>query len=233
MATVAELIQDTLEDMGVYAAEEAVSAADQALAFRKLNRMLDSWAGERLALFATLRSTHTLTVGLSPHTIGTGGTFNTTRPVRIDRASITAAGATGGETPLDLVTDAEWQALQGKTSSGTPRVLWIEAAHPLMKLHFNPIPSAADTLVLYTWQQLGQFASTATSVDLPPGYERAITSNLAKELAPSFGVSISAELAETAIESKATLKRMNHRPGAMAMDPAIVGASFNIITGGG
>jgi hypothetical protein len=56
-----------------------------------------------------------------------------------------------------------------------------------MKLHLNPVPSAADTLVLYTWQQLSRFAATSDTFDLPPGYARAIRYNLALELAPEYG----------------------------------------------
>lgn len=226
MATVAELIRGAFRTLGVLAAEETPTAAEESDSLVTLNDMLDSWAGERLVLFASLRSTHTLTPGLSPHTIGTAGTFNTTRPVRIERASIYA---TGSETPLELLSDAEWQATQGKASAGTPSSLWVESAYPLMKLHFHPVPSAADTLVLYTWQQLGRFASTGTTVDLPPGYARAIRSNLAVELAPEYGVSVSAELGSIASESKATLKRLNQRPSFLRSD--LAGGTFNLVTG--
>lgn len=230
MATVSDIIRRSLGILGVVAAGETPEAADTSDALEALNDMLDSWAGERLALFATLRSTHTLTPSLAPHTIGSSGTLNTTRPVRIDRASITRVGTTG-ETPLDILTDAEWQAVQAKTSTGTPSALWVEPAYPLMKLHLNPIPSAADTLVLYTWQQLGRFASTATTFDLPPGYARAIRYNLAKEMAPDFGVSMSAEAMSIADESKATLKRLNLQSSVLRCDPAAGGGGFNLFTG--
>jgi hypothetical protein len=237
MATVADLIRGAFRVLGVLAAEETPSAAEQADGLETLNDMLDSWAGERLILYATLRSEHTLTASLNPHTIGTSGTFNTTRPVRIDRASIVMAGAAGTERPLDLLTDAEWQNTQGKTSVGTPISLWVETAYPLAKLWFNPIPNAADTLVLYTWQQLGRFASTATTVDLPPGYSRALRYNLAQELAPEYGVALSAEAAGIANESKATLKRLNHKPSFLRSDAAVLqgggGGGSGIMPGSG
>lgn len=231
MATVADLIRRSLQLIGVAAAAETPKAEDLADGLETLNDMLDSWAGERLALYATLRSTHTLTPSLAPHTIGTSGTFNTTRPVRIDRASIILAGAAGAETPLALLSDAEWQAQQSKTSVGTPVALWVESAHPLMKLHFWPTPNAADTLVLYTWQQLGRFASTATTVDLPPGYARALRYNLAKELAPEFGVAMSGEALAIADESKTSLKRVNYQPTFMGADLALLGGGFNLVSG--
>lgn len=234
MATVAELIRGAFGVLGVLAASESPGAAEQADGLEALNDMLDSWAGERLVLHATLRSTHTLTPALSPHTIGTGGTFATTRPVRVDRASIVLAGSPGSETPLPILSDAEWQNTQGKTTSGTPVALWIETAHPLEKLWLNPVPNAADTLVLYSWQQLGRFASAATTVDLPPGYSRALRFNLAKELGPEYGVALSAEAMDIANESKATLKRVNQQPTYLRCDPAVLSAGgVNLVTGDG
>lgn len=223
MGTVAELIRGAFRVLGTLASEETPSAAEETDGLTSLNDMLDSWAGERLVLFATLRSTHTLTSGLNPHTIGSSGTFNTTRPVRVDRASIITASAPGAESPLDILSDGEWQAVQSKTTTGRPSGLWVETAYPLAKLWLNPVPSAADTLVLYTWQQLGRFAATSTTFDLPPGYARAIRFNLAKELAPEYGVSLSAEAVAIADEAKAALKRLNHKPSYLVCDPAVLG----------
>lgn len=231
MATVADLIRRSLQTLGVLADGETPTASQEADGLEALNDMLDSWATERLLLWATLRSTHTLTPSLTNHTIGTAGTLNTTRPVRIDRASISPSGMPGTETPLDILSDEQWQSLQGKDATGTPSALWIESAYPLTKLWLNPIPSAADTLVLYTWQQLGRFASTAVDLDLPPGYARAIRYNLAKEMGPEYGVALSGEAMDIANESKATLKRLNFKPSYLRSDfPA--GGGFNIITGG-
>lgn len=232
MATAADLIRGAFRVLGVLASEESPAAQEESDALSALNDMIDSWAAERLNLWATLRSTHTLTVGLNPHTIGSGGTFSTTRPVRIDRASIIPTTATASELPLNILSDAEWQATQGKTSSGTPVSLWVESAYSLLKLWLNPIPSAADTLVLYTWQQIGRFAATSTTVDLPPGYSRALRYNLAAELAPEYGVALSAEAARIAQESKDALKRLNHQPSYLRSDEAVLGSGgFNLVTG--
>lgn len=218
--TVADLIRGSLRTLGVLAASEPLAAGDEEDALVVLNELLDSWSTERLYVFATLRATATLTPSLSPHTIGTGGTISTTRPIRIDQASVILA-AGGDERPLALLSDAEWQALTGKSTTGTPTALWVEAAYPLMRLHLNPIPNAADTLVLYTWQQLTRFLATSEDFDFPPGYARAIRTNLAKELAPSYGVSVSAELAMIAEEAKASLKRVNYQPSYLRADEAI------------
>jgi hypothetical protein len=232
--TVADLIKSAFRVLGVLAAEETPSAAEQSDAFNTLNRMVDSWANERLALYATLRSAYALTPGLNPHTIGTGGTFNTTRPVRIDRASLVLASSANAELPLAMLSDAEWQSTQGKLVTGNPTSLWVETAYPLAKLWLHPVPVSADTLVLYTWQQLGRFASTSSAVAFPPGYEEALIFNLAKRLAPEYGVSLSAEAADIANESKAVLKRLNSHPSYVRSDASVLsGGHFNLISGDG
>lgn len=231
MATAADVIRGALRTLGVLASSETPSAAQQSDGLEVLNGLLDSWAGERLALFASLRSTHALTPSLSPHTIGASGTFNVTRPVRVTRASLVASGSPGGEQPISLLTDAQWQATQGKTTTGTPSALWVESSYPLMKLWLWPVPSAADTLVLYSWQQLAQFPDASTTFDFPPGYGRALRTNLAVELAPEYGVSPSNELLGQAAESKANVKRLNMQPSIMRPDPTVSGGPFNLVSG--
>jgi hypothetical protein len=228
--TVADLIQGAFRVIGALAADEVPTASEQNNGFAALNDMLDSWAAERLTLFGTVRNTYTLTPGLNPHTIGSGGTFNTTWPVRVDRASIVLASSSNSELPLNKLSDAEWQITQGKTTSGLPVNLWVESAYPLAKLWLNPVPVNADTLVLYTWQQLGDFAQTSTAVDLPPGYKRALRYNLAKEIASEYGYSFPQEASDIAKESKDQLKRLNYRPGYLRSDMASRGR-FNLISG--
>lgn len=232
MATVADLIAGAFRVLGVLAADEIPSASEQSNAFDSLNRMMDSWANERLTLFATSRDTYALTPGLNPHTIGTGGTFNVTRPIRIDRASLVLANSSNAELPLNILDDEGWQLAQGKTTQGTPVYLWPETKYPLINLWLNPVPLNADTLVLYTWQQLGRFAAATSTVAFPPGYEEAILFNLAKRLAPEYGATLSPEAAETAVESLASVKRLNTKPAYLRSDPALLHHQpFNVISG--
>lgn len=230
---VAEIIRLSLRTLGVLAAEETPSAAEEFDALTTLNDLLDSWVGERLLSLTTVRTSYVLTSGLSPHTLGVGGSLNSTRPVRIDRASIVPGGSATSELSLSLLSDAEWQATQGKTTPGTPAGLWVESAYPLMRLHFNPVPNAADTLVLYTWQLPGHFLNAAALFDVSPGHARAIRYNLAKELAPEYGLSLSAEAADIANESKSTLKRLNSKPSYLRCDDAVLQGGFNLVSGDG
>ena len=54
MTTAQDIITDSLNILGVYAAGETISDADLEQAFTRLNDMLDSWSNESLTCFAIL-----------------------------------------------------------------------------------------------------------------------------------------------------------------------------------
>lgn len=232
--TAAELIRSSLRLLGVLAAGETPKASEEADALAALNGLLDSWSTERLLVYTQERAPFTLTANVATQSIGTGGSLpgGYARPTRIDRASIIPAGATE-ETPVTIASDAEWQAAAGKTTYGTPHTLWWEGTHPALDIHFLPIPSAAHTLVLYWQGQLQQVDDANSDVDFPPGYSRALRYNLARELAPEYGVQLAGEAMAIADESKETLKRLNARPSYLRADAAVLAGGFNLFTGDG
>lgn len=234
MSTVADLISGALRALGVLASGEAPTANEQTDAFNSLNDMLDSWANERLTLYATVRASYALIPNHNPHTIGTEGSpdFSATRPIRIDRASLVLASSGNAELPIKVQSDHEWQITQGKVTTGMPVFLWYDSQYPLANIWLQPVPVEADTLVLYCWQQLGRFASVNTTVDMPPGYLRALRFNLAKELAMEYGKSLSPEAVQAADDSLAAIKRGNAKPDYLLSDSALLRRGpFNIISG--
>jgi hypothetical protein len=231
---VADLITRAMKVMGVLASGEAPTAAEQSDAFDALNAMMDTWANQSLALYATARDTYQLASGVNPNTIGSvGGTLTATRPTAIDAASILLVG-NNTEMPLQLLSDAEWQGIGTKTTQGQPTALWVQTGYPLTQLWLNPVPDQNYKLVLYSQMQLGRFASVNVTFDMPPGYEEAIIYNLAQRLCPEFGVAMSPEAKDIATESLASLKRTNTKLEYLRSDAAVLkggGGPFNLISG--
>lgn len=217
MATAADIIRDALKLLGVLAAGESLSAVDQVDGLRALNRMLGTWANERLLVHGTRRATYTLTAGLSPHTIGATGTLATTRPLRIDGAGIVESEQ---ERPLRLLTDAEYQRIPDKGLDGTPSQVWVEQTHPNAKLWLWPVPTTAATLALYTWSRITEFEAS-DAVSLPDGYEDALIHALAIRVAPLYGVEPGGTLRENASEALAAVKRTNMQTPLVEMDSAL------------
>lgn len=231
MATASDIIRRALKLLGVLAAGESLSADDAADGLVELNAMLGTWANQRLLVHGARRSALTLTPSLSPHTIGAGGTFDTSRPLRIDRAGVIAAG-TETETPLRVLTDAEWQSIgQKDLTDAVPQRLWVEWTAPTANLWLWPVPTSAATLVLYAWSRISAFAAS-DPVSLPDGYENALAHALAIQVAPMYGVEPSGTLQQNAADALAAIKRTNAPVLVSELDPALAGGGgFNILTG--
>lgn len=235
MATVSTLINAAMMDIGAVASGEAAQASEQADALVALNNLLDSYSTENLIIFNKVIETFSLIGGQQSYTIGTGGNFSTVRPINIEEAGILVTqGSQNVEIPMDIITKDEWAAIQVKsTTSPIPMKLYNDSGYPFSTLYFWPLPSAANSVVLYSWKPLTDFATISTTISLPPGYNRLLQKGLAIELAPMFGKEVSQVLAAQYREAKSNVKRMNKTPMFLGTDAALLGPKpgFNWLTG--
>lgn len=234
MATVRDLIKGALRPIGVLASGETLSAEDQADALSVLNNMIESWSIEGLSIPYITREEFTLTSNDGSYTIGSSGDFNTTRPIRIEKAKIEdQSQSPTAEYPLDIITSKEWADIITKDlSSDFPQKLYYESTYPLGTIKLYPVPSTANKLVLYTEKALTAFASANTSVLLPEGYFEALRLNLAVRIAPEYGKEASSTVIGLALEAKANVKRKNIKPSYLQADFMIRGSKhYNIYVG--
>src|SRR5437667_12225102 len=103
--TVQTLINDALRHLGVYASGESPSSDESTDCLRALNLLIASWVAEKLPLFAIKRELFALT-GAGSYTIGTGATFNTTRPHKLRAVSVLLANGT--ERNVEIVGADRW-----------------------------------------------------------------------------------------------------------------------------
>lgn len=193
-----------------------LSDSEETEALYVLNAMLDSWATERLLVYATLRSTFPVTAFKGQYTIGlpsNTGTWDTTtsswdqqqqswdqtgyspdwklpRPPRIERAGyVYLSSDPPVEQPMDVMSDQEWESLSPKTLTGAiPYKIYYQAFVPLGVVNVWPIPDGSYQIqiAIYSWQQIQQFAGAQDTVYLPTGYQKAIEYSLAVELAMRY-----------------------------------------------
>lgn len=230
-----ELVTAQLKLIGAIAPDESISAAEAVDGLAVNNRMLSSWSTEGLMIYATVREEFSLVSGTQSYALGSGATFDTSRPVRIDRATIEIQSTSPvTETPLEIITVREWAEIANKDlTSDIPTHLYPEGTYPNETLNLWPKPSATNKIVLYSWKPLTQIASISTSISMPNGYEEALVYNGALRLAPEYGKTLTPEIVGIAGESKANIKRLNHRPRYLKVDPALMfnRSGFNINTG--
>jgi len=206
--TARRLIERSLRDLGVLAVGETPTGPEAVDALEKLNELLEAWSLERLMVYAIAEVTHTLTGGTASYTIGAGGAINTGRPLRIENAIL--RDANNLDIPIRVLTRDEYAGIYLKSTQSTySRWLYYDNAWSagLGTITLWPVPSTSDkTLHLWLWQPLMAIATLDTSITLPPGYTRALRSNLALEMAAEYGRPIDPGLLGVALDSKEGIK---------------------------
>ena len=222
MATVRELIQDSLELLGEMGVGEPMSAEDGANGLLRLNSMLASWSTRRLFIYNITIASFTLVANDADYTIGPTGDFVATRPLRVDAACIllTVNGNDLKVKDLDILTQGEYVELSDKAASAViPEKLYVDNGFPNATLYLFPRPSGSATKIqLSTWTPLSQFAALGDSYSFPPGYYEAITFNLAIQLGPRYNRRPDEALAAKALEAMSAIQNLNRIVGMADMD---------------
>jgi hypothetical protein len=244
MATVSalDLIKDALMEIGVYSQGETPSAADAQFGLTKFNRMMDAWNAKKLNVYNVDFNSYTLVPSLQPHTIGpTGATFTVAqRPVKIENAAIILTSSSPSvRCPMNIRNDDWWANLRVRDILTTlPTDLYYSPAWPNGNLFLWPIPTAAFGIELETWTLLSQIANLTTTINLPPGYQDAITYELALSMCPAFAKQPDALLLEAWKHAKAIIQAVNSTAPLMTTrDFGMPKAGpekpyFNYLTGG-
>jgi hypothetical protein len=240
---VSDLLYAALRQAGILrGARRGASGSENADAFDCLNRMLESWNTDRLAIYTIRAASYPLTSGKQAYTIGqdpTGQTapdFDAARPARIEQANLIITTEPPLRRPIKLLNDQQWASIRIQAiSTAIPQKLYNDGGYPFSTLYLWPAPSLAYQLELYTWQALGTFTGPTDTVILPPGYTRAIVSNLALELCITFGIDPRPLLVKVASESKAAIESLNAPMPVMGCDSGVLGGrrsgTFNWLTG--
>lgn len=215
--------------IGAVAPGESLAAQEATDALASINRLISSWSNEGLLIHSITQETFTLVPGDSTVTLGVSGDV-TTRPMSIHHALI-RDGST--DYPMRILSAGEFSSISDKSTQSTmPQALYDDGAYPRRTLTLYPVPSAAKTLVLFVARPLTEISALSTDLSFPPGYERALVFNAALELAPEYGRPVPEYVMMAAMESKASIKRVNHKPRYLRVDSALVGGrGYNIERG--
>lgn len=214
MATAGSIIERSLRLLGQLESGEVPTTDEYADGLEALNGLVDSWNNEKLMCFSYQTETLTLANGDDTYTVGTSGDLNTTRPVEVVSAYAVINNISYS---IKLISEEEYARIADKTTTADypDRLLWRPTiASSQATAVFYPVPNGTVTVKLVTRIQVGSFASTATTVTLPPGWERALTHNLAIEIAPEYEVQPAPSVLKAASESLAGIKKANllYRP---------------------
>lgn len=187
------IIQDILngafKELGVLATGETLSADMSQDARSKLNLMLGSWSLRNVSVFVTTEESFLLVAGTSQYTIGSGGVFNTARPLAVRAASLKDAG-NNFLYPLELIGEDQYLSYGDRESViGLTSHLWYRPSLPLGVIRLYRTPDKAYRLDLSTQKPFAALTALNQEFALADDvYLEAMMYNLAVRLAPGYGV---------------------------------------------
>lgn len=236
MPSALDLITASALKLGAIESGESLTADEANDSLDVLNSMLDYWANNKLLVYQIVQSSYTWPASTTSRTIGSGGNFSATRPIRIEEGTI-FRDSDNADHPVFVVRERSiYDGIVSKSDQAPfPDILFYDPAYPLGVLYVYPVPSQQLTLLLNSWQTLQSFSALTTDLALPPGYRWLIEHNLAVHLEALFNIGVPDSVVVEANKSMATMERVNNIPVYGATDAAAaltgVGHKSNIFSG--
>lgn len=232
MVTAADLIADAFQRIQVYAPGEPVQPADQARGLSSLNQLLDQWSNMSLACYAILEQSAVLVPGQGAYQIGIGAPdFNMIRPLKIltDPGTAYVMDDNGNRYYMSVVPRDRWNLfgnVSEQINSDFPNALFYDPQFPFGVINVTPFPTIGYTMFWDSYLQFADFSSPNVPMTLPPGYELAISTNLATMLASYYPDAVTPPLlVKLAMDSLGNIKRTNQRELVAIYDSEIVSKS--------
>lgn len=226
--TALDIVTDSLELLQVYSPGEQISDADYERMLSTLNDMLDVWSNLTLSCFNILEQSLVLVGGQQSYTVGPGGYVNGQRPIKILDGPGTAyvQDFNGNNYGVTVVPKDQWNLYGNRSeliTSDFPDTLYYDPQFPLGIINLMPVPTINYTLYFDSYSQIGDLANLNTTLSLPPGYKRAIVTNLAVSAKPYFKTAqIDPLIIAEAMKTHGDIKRSNMRPNVALMEPELV-----------
>jgi hypothetical protein len=226
MAAVLDLITAALVSVKALAVGETPGADMTMDALDKFNDVLEALSIQNLAVFASVDAVVPLVANQSTYLIGPGGVGQ--RPLgmnSIDSARVTYLGV---DYPVDVVPQAEYDALAVKQTTGVPEWMAFDNGYPNATVQLYPVPYQAGVLTISQRKQFTAASALTDTFDLPPGYRRLIRLMLAWDLRtdyPGLGAQELQNLKDDVAGALGSIKRANIEPATLSHESADLGAS--------
>ena len=224
MTTAQEIINGACRKIHVLGRGQTLSASDASDGLSALNAMLGSWNIDGAIVFNSTKENFSLSAGVGQYSIGSGQTFNTARPIRINAAFVRYNGF---DYPLSKIDEERYSQVYDKDIQGVPSFIYYEDNYPAGNIYIWETPQAAMDLYIYSEKPLTAFSNLTTDVDISEGYEEALIYNLAVRLAPEYEKEPSNTVVKTANESLAAIKKNNSRKNSFQSIPDSVPTTSN------
>lgn len=182
MTTTLNIIEGALRKIAVLGRGVTLSASDLEDARQVLNNLLGSLSAQGGFIYYQNRETFNLTNAQS-YTIGSGGDFDTERPIAIKNA-FTSSGTV--DYALRQIDFKQYDGITTKDIGGIPEDFFYDANYPIATIYLYPKPTSVQTITITSDKQLTSFDTVDQVFDMPAEYEAMLIYNLAEWIAPEY-----------------------------------------------
>lgn len=238
-ATALDFITWAMSDLGLLDPGEVPEEDEPQDGLDLLNQLVDEWQTEYGTKNFVQRFLGNLVASTASYTIGSGGAFDVAWPESIEFCSVIPDKTVSSPIEIRIGRPISVQAFAGIPQKGAtalyPNRVYYDHGFVagLGTITVYPVPLASNAqLALYLPTGIAQFADLSTQYSFPPGYAKAIRSNLALEMVESFDAVPTPGLERRARTSLYKLKRANINPNEANFDGAGSGGrrGYNIYT---
>lgn len=215
--TALQYIQQALFKIGAIGLGESPDSTEAFDCMSDLNDLLDLYNIQKLKVFHTKDFTGQFVAGQGSYTIGPGQNFDVIRPVRIQ---FIYQNYTMISYPIAQITNNEFDQIALKQlNTPFPTVFYYETSWPAAVIHFYPIPTLANNVVISFDDQQSVISTLQQVIDEPPGYSLLIKMELALLLCAKYGLPFSAENQVMLDVARNAVQVNNHTPIYTQSDP--------------
>ena len=218
--TARDIVRRALLRIGVLARGEVMSAEDLADGLLSINQILAGWALERLMVYQVTTVSIPLVSGTTDYTIAA--------PAAIREQGRLVDGS-GRFANVMLIRDLSGKPDDHNQANPFP---FYGATNNHLSYRSDPTGWSFTVPDVTGWSSLEidtlnlpTAINEATEFNLPNGYERALILALAKELAPEYEMTFSAELMDQYTQVIRQIKRANSAPILSTPDPTLMAMS--------
>lgn len=204
------IVRRALRLIRVHESGQNLSANEVADGIEALNQLTDQWNAQKSTIPALFRFEFPLVNGTQTYKIGPGTTVDIQAPMRLEKGQVYLKQTDNTEFVMECLSQEDWGGITIKSTPGRPYSFYFENLSPFGQINVYPVPNAAYSIILYLEQLLAQIVNPQAQFSLQNAYAKALSCNLAIDLASEYDAEVTPELALQAAESLADLKRNNY-----------------------
>lgn len=245
MATALNIIDDALLEIGVLTQPGQTSSIEHAaLGLSRLNQLVGEWNISAQLRYCVDRFQFNIATSQASYTIGpSGADWIAPRPngegtgKGILKANCVVPGSTMMYFPIHIMSFEQFSQLSIRDIDTRITVaLYNDGAYPNSTVSVYGNPSTSYDIEIWVRHQASEFASTGTTFEMPPGYQKAMTQTLAENMAsiPAFaryGASWSQLQADNARKARAAVSMNNSAVNPQSNDAAGLGRNTRSFSG--